>query len=99
MITAKLIDRFLTILTADRLVIIIMGGYKKEHSAPVKRIQLTPGQRIFAGNKYIEKAASPLPFPGNKYIEKAAPHANNESSEVFDIIKPGRRVQIKGYRQ
>jgi len=25
--------------------------------------------------------------------------ANNESSEVFDIIKPGRRVKIKGYRQ
>jgi len=25
--------------------------------------------------------------------------ANNESSEVFDIIKPGRRVEIKGYRQ
>jgi len=27
------------------------------------------------------------------------PDANNESSEVFDIIKPGRRVKIKGYRQ
>jgi len=27
------------------------------------------------------------------------PVANNESSEVFDIIKPGRRVKIKGYRQ
>jgi len=26
------------------------------------------------------------------------PVANNESSEVFDIIKPGRRVKIKGYR-
>jgi len=25
--------------------------------------------------------------------------ANNESSEVFDIINPGRRVKIKGYRQ
>jgi len=25
--------------------------------------------------------------------------ANNESSEVFDIIKPGQRVKIKGYRQ
>jgi len=25
--------------------------------------------------------------------------ANNESSEVFYIIKPGRRVKIKGYRQ
>jgi len=24
---------------------------------------------------------------------------NNESSEVFDIIKPGRRVKIKGNRQ
>jgi len=24
---------------------------------------------------------------------------NNESSEVFDIFKPGRRVKIKGYRQ
>jgi len=27
------------------------------------------------------------------------PSANNESSEVFDIIKPGRRVKIKGYRR
>jgi len=27
------------------------------------------------------------------------PYANNESSEVFDIIKPGRRVKINGYRQ
>jgi len=26
-------------------------------------------------------------------------NANNESSEAFDIIKPGRRVKIKGYRQ
>jgi len=25
--------------------------------------------------------------------------ANNESSEVFDILKPGRRVRIKGHRQ
>jgi len=25
--------------------------------------------------------------------------ANNESSEVFDIIQPGRRVKLKGYRQ
>jgi len=25
--------------------------------------------------------------------------ANNESSEVFDIIKPGRRVKLNGYRQ
>jgi len=25
--------------------------------------------------------------------------AHNESSEGFDIIKPGRRVKIKGYRQ
>jgi len=25
--------------------------------------------------------------------------ANNESSEVYDIIKPGRSVKIKGYRQ
>jgi len=25
--------------------------------------------------------------------------ANNESSEVFDIIKPGQRVKIKGHRQ
>jgi len=25
--------------------------------------------------------------------------ANNESSEVFDIIKPGRRVKIKDHRQ
>jgi len=24
------------------------------------------------------------------------PHANNESSEIFDIIKHGRRVKIKG---
>jgi len=24
---------------------------------------------------------------------------NNESSEVSDIIKPGGRVKIKGYRQ
>jgi len=24
--------------------------------------------------------------------------ANNESSKVFDIIKPGRRVKIKGHR-
>jgi len=24
--------------------------------------------------------------------------ANNESSKVFDIIKPGQRVKIKGYR-
>jgi len=28
-----------------------------------------------------------------------APGANNESSEVFDIIKPVRRAKIKGYRQ
>jgi len=28
-----------------------------------------------------------------------APGANNESSEVLDIIKPGRRVKVKGYRQ
>jgi len=27
------------------------------------------------------------------------PLANNESPEVFDIIKPGRRVKIKGHRQ
>jgi len=27
------------------------------------------------------------------------PEANKESSEVFDIIKPGRKVKIKGYRQ
>jgi len=26
-------------------------------------------------------------------------HANKESSEVFDIIKPGRWDKIKGYRQ
>jgi len=25
--------------------------------------------------------------------------AINESSEVFDIIQPGRRVKLKGYRQ
>jgi len=25
--------------------------------------------------------------------------ANNESSDVFDKIKPGRRVKLKGYRQ
>jgi len=25
--------------------------------------------------------------------------ANNESSEFFDIIKPGRRVKMKGFRQ
>jgi len=28
----------------------------------------------------------------------AVREANNESSEIFDIIKPGRRVEIKGYR-
>jgi len=27
------------------------------------------------------------------------PYANNESSEVFDIFKPGQRDKIKGYRQ
>jgi len=31
--------------------------------------------------------------------ENRCPFANNELSEVFDIIKPGRRVKIKGYRQ
>jgi len=29
----------------------------------------------------------------------AAPGAINESSEVFDITKPGQRVKIKGHRQ
>jgi len=29
----------------------------------------------------------------------SATEANNESSEVFEIIKPGRTVKIKGYRQ
>jgi len=32
------------------------------------------------------------------YRSTGQPDANNES-EVFDIIKPGRRVKIKGYRQ
>jgi len=27
------------------------------------------------------------------------PEANNKWSEVFDIIKPGLTVKIKGYRQ
>jgi len=34
--------------------------------------------------------------PANKSVVRGA---NNESSEVFDIIKPGHRVKIKGYRQ
>jgi len=33
------------------------------------------------------------------FIHGMLPYANNESSEVFDIIKAGRRVKIKGYRQ
>jgi len=33
------------------------------------------------------------------HFDSASRVANNESSEVFDIIKPGRRVKIKGYRQ
>jgi len=46
----------------------------------------------------------PLEVGGPEFIEPlepriATPLANNESSEVFDIIKPGGRVKIKGYRQ
>jgi len=32
-------------------------------------------------------------------VQSPSRYANNESSEVFDIIKPGRRVKIKGYMQ
>jgi len=32
-------------------------------------------------------------------LNKTIQEANNKSSEVFDIIKPGRRFKIKGYRQ
>jgi len=35
-------------------------------------------------------------FYGN---ETRVRRANNESSEVFEIIKPGRRVKMKGSRQ
>jgi len=38
-------------------------------------------------------------FINGLYARHCTPAANNESSEVFDIIKPGRRVKIKGYRQ
>jgi len=34
-----------------------------------------------------------------KHSLTTIPGANDESSEVFDIIKPGRRVKIKGHRQ
>jgi len=33
------------------------------------------------------------------YSAYAVRTANNESSEFFDIIKPCRRVKLKGYRQ
>jgi len=32
-------------------------------------------------------------------LQRAAREANNESAEVVDIIKPGRRIKIKGHRQ
>jgi len=37
----------------------------------------------------------------NEAINLAVLHMweNNESSEVFDTIKPGRRVKIKDHRQ
>jgi len=44
--------------------------------------------------KYNNYARRQLRGAGNHL-----PQANNESSEVFDIIKPGRRVKIKGYSQ
>jgi len=41
----------------------------------------------------------PESWRGPVTLHEVAPRANNESSEVFDIIKPGWRVKIKGYRQ
>jgi len=40
-----------------------------------------------------------LPCPNSSVWNPPPPGAYNESPEVFDIIKPGRRVKIKGYRQ
>jgi len=38
-------------------------------------------------------------FPNPFYPPPLALLLNNESSEIFDIIKPGRKVKLKGYRQ
>jgi len=48
-----------------------------------------------------DKIISLFESGGTLAVERTAASriANNESSEVFDIIKPGRRVKIKGHTQ
>jgi len=44
-----------------------------------------------------------MPLDPHQFVSKLFEHyssdnySNNESSEILDIIKPGRRVKLKGY--
>jgi len=49
--------------------------------------------------KYYNQYELPICIHVIAHLIIAPPIANNESSEGFDIIKPGRRVKIKSYRQ
>jgi len=48
---------------------------------------------------FLVKTSNALPGPIYELGKLGVCSGNNESSEVFDIIKPGRRVRIKCHRQ
>jgi len=49
--------------------------------------------------KYLNLYLRVIKYIGLTEAGEQQRQANNESSKVFDIIKPGRRVKLKGYRQ
>jgi len=82
--------QFCNFLINDFLVYVPTGGDNRrfKHLQHFYACELLLLGRIFAQSAW-----------GVERLDIVLRETNNESSEVFDIIKPGQRVKIKGYRK
>jgi len=82
--------------------VICIGDRRGRGEKFVKDMGMIGGDRPEKGGVKLVKYTGLVGFSHSldPYVKSNTPQrANNESSEVFDIIKPGRRVKIKGHRQ